>query len=382
MVGGTGPTGPHVVRGLLTRGDDVTIFHRGSHEPPELAEVEHIHGDPHFRASIDAALGTRDFDAVVAMYGRLRQLAPALAGRCGRFVAVGGVPVYQGFFPSPGQSPLPVPVTEDHPVVRDGTGPAAGAATTEAATAMAMAAPTALAFSSRLAEAEAAVFAHHTGATVVRFPMLFGPNNPRPAEWSVVRRVRDSRPFMILPDGGGQIHTRCAAANAAAFVLAVVGAPAVAGGQVYNAGEATSWSLRDWATTIARLMGADLELVGLPREIAVEATTTLLPLAGTTATHVVVSTEKARRELGYTPAVDPLDALAALVDWYGEHPDFDPAASPSFTDRFDYAGEDALLAEYRAAAARLATVVEQRAAPPVHSMPHPQEPGKADHRGR
>ncbi|MBL7494963.1 epimerase [Frankia sp. CNm7] len=364
VVGGTGPTGPHVVRGLLERGDEVAIFHRGTHEPPGLPDVEHIHGDPHFRASIENAVGARDFDVVVAMYGRLKHLAPALAGRCGQFVAIGGVPVYQGFFPSPSQSQLPVPVTEDHPAVQDATGGAA------------------LAFSRRLADAEAAVFAHHPRATVLRFPMLFGPNNARPAEWSVVKRVRDGRPFMILPDGGGQIHTRCAAANAAAFVLAVLDAPEVAAGQVYNAGEATSWSLRDWATTIARLMGADLELVGLPREIAVEATTTLLPLAGTTATHVVVSTEKARRELDYTPAVDPLDALAELVAWYAESPAFDPAASPSFTDRFDYPTEDALLGEYRAAVERLAAAVDQRAAPPIHSMPHPQRPGEVDHRGR
>lgn len=363
VVGGTGPTGPHVVRGLLGRGDDVTIFHRGVHEPPEPADVEHIHGDPHFRESIDDALGARTFDAVVAMYGRLRHLAPALARRCGRFVAIGGVPVYQGFFPSPGQRPLPIPVAEDHPVVRG-------------------AASEATAFSRRLAEGEDAVFAHHPQAAVLRFPMLFGPGNARPAEWSVVKRVRDKRPFMILPDGGGQIHTRCAAANAAAFVAAVLDAPAAAAGQVYNAGEATSWSLRDWAEAIARLMGADLELVGLPREIAVEATAALLPLAGTTATHVVVDTAKARRELGYTPAVDPLDALAELVAWYDDHPGTDPADSPSFTDRFDYPAEDALLRAYRSAAGTVAAAVEQRPAPPVHSMPHPRAPGSTDHRGR
>ncbi|UGQ11873.1 hypothetical protein LO772_34785 [Yinghuangia sp. ASG 101] len=363
VVGGTGPTGPYVVRGLLGRGDDVTIFHRGVHEPPESADVAHIHGDPHFRESIDDALGARTFDVVVAMYGRLRHLAPALAGRCGRFVAVGGVPVYQGFFPTPGQRALPVPVTEDHPVVRD-------------------AATGATAFSRRLAEAEAAVFTHHPRATVLRFPMLFGPNNARPAEWSVVKRVRDKRPFMILPDGGGQLHTRCAAANAAAFVSAVLDAPEPSAGQVYNAGEATSWSLSEWAAAVARLMGADLELVGLPREIAVEATTALLPLAGTTATHVVVDTAKARRELGYTPAVDPRDALAALVAWYADHPGIDPAGSPSFTDRFDYAAEDALVRAYRSAAKTVAASVEQRPAPPVHSMPHPRTPGRTDHRGR
>ena len=50
VVGGTGPTGPFIVNGLRDRGYGVTIFHRGTHEIPEIPdEVEHIHGDPHFR---------------------------------------------------------------------------------------------------------------------------------------------------------------------------------------------------------------------------------------------------------------------------------------------------------------------------------------------
>ena len=101
VVGGTGPTGPHVVDGLLVRGHDVTIFHRGTHESPDLADVEHVHGDPHFRESIDEALGAREFDVVLAMYGRVAFLAAAFAGRCGQFVSVSGTPVYQRVLPDP-----------------------------------------------------------------------------------------------------------------------------------------------------------------------------------------------------------------------------------------------------------------------------------------
>jgi nucleoside-diphosphate-sugar epimerase len=364
VIGGTGPTGPHIVRGLLEDGHDVTIFHRGAHEPPELAGVEHLHGDPHFRDSIEEALGTRTFDLAVAMYGRVRHLAPALAGRCGRYVGVSGVPVYRGYFPGDGGVALPIPVTEEHPVVTESSGDPA------------------LRFSRRLAEAEAAVFARHPRATILRFPMLYGPNNARPHEWSVVRRVRDGRKRMILPDGGPQIHTRCAARNAAAFVLAAVRGRDAAAGRVYNCGDPVNWSLRQWAETVARLMGAELEMVAVPRDVAVEATTALLPLAGTTADHCVLSTERARRELDYRPAVDPVEALEELIAWYEARPGFEPGASPSFTDRFDYATEDALLAEYGAAAHRVRSAVVQHPAPPVHSMPHPRTPGLVDHRGR
>ena len=364
VIGGTGPTGPRIVAGLLARGHEVTIFHRGTHEPADLAEVEHIHGDPHFRESVDEALGTRAFDIVLAMYGRVRHLAPALSGRCDRFVSIGGVPVYRGYFPRAGATELPIPVTETHPVVRDAGGDAA------------------LQFSGRLAEAEDLTFAAHPAATILRFPMIYGPNNARPHEWPVVRRIRDRRPHMIVPDGGFQIHTRCAARNAAAFVLAAVDHPSAAAGQVYNCGDPTLWWLRQWIETILRIAGAELELVSIPGEIAVEAATTLLPLANTTATHCILSIAKAEQQLGYRPVIEPAKALEEVLEWYDEHPGFDPGASPSMTDRFDYAAEDALIASYRKSAGRIRDAVRQHAASPVHSMPHPQAPGAVDHRGR
>ena len=44
VVGGTGPTGPHIVNGLLERGYQVAILHTGAHESDEIpASVEHIH---------------------------------------------------------------------------------------------------------------------------------------------------------------------------------------------------------------------------------------------------------------------------------------------------------------------------------------------------
>lgn len=53
IVGGTGPSGPFLANGLIERGYQVTIFHRGTHEIPEIVpEVAHIHGDPHFRKTI------------------------------------------------------------------------------------------------------------------------------------------------------------------------------------------------------------------------------------------------------------------------------------------------------------------------------------------
>jgi hypothetical protein len=96
----------------------------------------------------------------------------------------------------------------------------------------------------------------------------------------------------------------------------------------------------------------------------------------------VLSTDKARRDLGYRPVVHPLDALREVLDWYEAQSPFDPSDSPAFTDRFDYGTEDALIEAYRSASKGVAASVEQHPAPPVHSMPHPKAPGAVDHRGR
>ena len=98
VVGGTGPTGPFIVNGLRERGREVTIFHRGTHEIPEIPDdVRHIHGDPHFAETIADALAGETFDEVIATYGRIRLIAEAFAGQVGRFISVGGVAVYRGF---------------------------------------------------------------------------------------------------------------------------------------------------------------------------------------------------------------------------------------------------------------------------------------------
>src|SRR5690242_15591895 len=94
VVGGTGPTGPHVVAGLHERGYAVTMLHTGRHEREEVPTVvTHVHTDPFDRQQVVDALAGQDFDVGVVMYGRLRDLAEVLAGRVGRLVTVGGMPV-------------------------------------------------------------------------------------------------------------------------------------------------------------------------------------------------------------------------------------------------------------------------------------------------
>jgi nucleoside-diphosphate-sugar epimerase len=185
VVGGTGPSGPHIVNGLIARGYDVTLFHRGTHESNEIPEsVEHIHGDPHFAETIKDALGQREFDLVVATYGRTRLLARHFEGRSVRFVAVGSVAATHGHMSSDSLFPtgLPVPSAETEPTVQSETDDGR--------------------FALRIAETERELLALHPTATVLRYPIVYGPHQVLPFEWSLARRALDRRPFVVLPDGG------------------------------------------------------------------------------------------------------------------------------------------------------------------------------------
>jgi nucleoside-diphosphate-sugar epimerase len=365
VVGGTGPTGPHVVSGLRARGFEVIILHRGTHEIPELDDLEHIHADPHFEENISTALAGRRFDVVVAMYGRLQHVATALAGSCGQLVAVSGAPAYAQYHDPAAGWP-------------EGMSIGTGEETTETA---ATGDQPAARFAAKIRSAEQHVLAlHATGAfsaSLFRYPSIYGPRQLFPREWSIIRRVRDGRGYAILPDAGLTISTRCAAENAAAYLLAAVDRPDGAAGEIFNVGDLQQYSLRQWAQMVSHYAGREIKLVALPLALAGPARA-LFPMGHSH--HGLLSVAKAQRLLGYEEAVSAREAIESTVRWYVANPP-DPAALASYPDRFDYEAEDRIIEGYDRA---ISSLLDAQPAPIAVSHPyaHPKAPGVIDHRGR
>lgn len=362
VVGGTGPTGPFIVNGLRARGHSVAIFHRGTHEIDEIpSDVEHIHGDPHFRETIDAALAGREFDLVVASYGRLRHLAEALAGRTERFVAVGGFSVYRGFFEPEALVPagLPVPVSEQAPLVgSEAEHP----------------------FAWRMVRTEQAVMAAHPRATLFRYPYVYGPHQVVPREWCVVRRLIDGRRRIAVPDGGLALTTHGYAENVAHAVLLAIDRPDAAAGQIYNCGDERQLPVAQVVETIARALGRTIELVSLPHALADG--TRALAIGGSH--HKLLDLDKLRRELGYRDVVPVEEALARTARWYVEHPpERGGELEQKLGDAFDYAAEDELMDRYLARVAELRPLAERCRVETHHPYAHPTQAGLTrDHRNR
>lgn len=363
IVGGTGPSGPFLAERLLKRGYAVTIFHRGTHEIPEIGpEIEHIHGDPHFRETVESALGSRTFDVVIATYGRIRFIAEALAGKTPCFVAIGGVPSYRGFM-EPGHNfpaGLKVPVPEDAPLVQ-----------TEQEHR----------FSWLIKTTEDAVLSSHPNGVVFRYPYVYGPYQLVPREWSIIRRILDKRRHILLPDGGLSLMTHGYAENLAHAVMLAIDNPKVSAGQIYNCGDEEQLSLRQVVEVICRELDHEMQTVSIPDSFGGAARA--ISVTGSVH-HRVVDLFKIKTQLGYRDVIPAVEAIAKTSRWYVEHrPEPGGEIEQRLQDRFDYDAEDKLIAILEDARRRAQAIKTHEITPMHHPYPHPKEPGlQRDHRNR
>jgi nucleoside-diphosphate-sugar epimerase len=321
VVGGTGPTGPHIAHGLRARGYEVAILHRGSHEIDEVADFEHLHGDPHFVESVRDVLGRRGFDLVVVTYGRLRLLIGDLAFRSGRIVTVGGTAYQHQRWSRPADESAERDLS--HRLV------------------------------ARIQETEevlwATASANDVALTHIRYPYLYGPRQLAPREWSIIRRIRDGRRTIPVLDGGLSLESRSYAPNAAHAVLLAVDNPEVARGKVYHVADDSTPTDAERAHAIAAAMAAEIELVNYPREIGrpgdfwfVGRTLQALDAPHPPTDHILLDTSRIRDDLGYRDQVGFEETIVRTVEWYLANP-LEPGGDHEgrLGDPFDYAAEDA-----------------------------------------
>ena len=258
IIGGTGPTGPHIIGGLLDRGYEVVMLNRGSRDSDAIPpSVERIVGDPHFPETLEAALGARTFDVVIATYGRLRHVAEVVSTRTDRLVTVGGMAVYRTFgLPgSPDEYPplgMPIPASEDAPLVESEEESR---------------------FAYLIRTTEDSVMAHHAAGTMnvthYRYPVVYGPWQVHPtAFWWVMQRCLDRRPCVVLPNSGLALSTRGYSENLAHAVLLAVDQPQASAGQIYNCGDERQFTFAQWVGLIAEAMDWQLEILAPPGQFA------------------------------------------------------------------------------------------------------------------
>ena len=254
VVGGTGPTGPVIVQGLLDRGFEVTIYHRGFHEVDDMPPVSHhLHGDPFDLAALQSDFDGLSYDLVVGMYGRLRHVAAAMVGKTAKLVGIGGAASY--LRPQHTDDPLAarsLPTPTDFPTY------------TERALSP---------FGFAVAETERRVMAHHDrgdfDAVIVRYPSVYGPRTPRQWLWPIVRRALEGRPHIIVPGDGSNLMPTGYAENVAKIVLLACDLEE-ANGHTFNAVDDVTYSIRDFIAMAGRALGHEWEIVEISHRLAYE----------------------------------------------------------------------------------------------------------------
>ena len=342
VVGGTGPTGPPMVEGLQKRGYQVAILHRGTHEVNFPSPVEHLHGDPFSKESIEDTLGSRTFDIVISNYGRLRLIAQTMKGRTPRFIGIGGTGVYKDLVPKQ-RVPvgIPIPISENAALQLD---------------------PDLDRVTNLMVISEQEVMQIHNqghyNATIFRYPHIYGPRQNAPKDWSIIRRIRDGRKYLVLPDGGLSLQPKGYSENVANAVMLGVDKPQESMGQIYNVRDEKVISLRERIELISQVMNHKWEeFIELPARLAKPAEPYCQMPYGPGSYHVLIDITKIRNELKYKDLFPIEEAIRKTVNWYLDNP-LKPGGDEErrLGDPFDYEAEDKIIDEFKKVSDRIRAI--------------------------
>jgi nucleoside-diphosphate-sugar epimerase len=304
LVGGTGPVGQASVPHLLGDGHDVAVAHTGTHELPELARVEHLHGD---RAALLAAGGPVERwrpDALVDTFAGGATAAKAielgqLAQRCRatQIVAVSSMDVYRHCAAAgvdgnePAELPFdPLPLDEAAPK-RSGPSPGGGTAHDNVAMERAL-----------------------HGApriTVLRPGAIYGPHFHRHVlrEWYLVGKVARGERTLELPAGGTQLFHRVALDRVGRAVAGAIRA-APEGRWECNVGDPRDFTYGALARLVAAELGWEWEIQTVGPDASDHPWNVRHPVIG--------DTSRLRNVLGVVEP-DPVAATTEQVRWLWEH---------------------------------------------------------------
>ncbi len=318
VLGGTQFIGRRIVEQLHARGDRVLVAHRGRSEPDGLPAVGHLHVPRADLATVRADIEEFGPTAVVDT------MALSAAGADAVLAVLPDVPivvlssadVYQAYdvfrFGTAAAEEIGVPLTESSPVrterypYRDDNNP-----------------------DSDYEKLDVEPRYLDRGAVVLRLGFVYGERDPQRREEFVLRRVRAGR--TRIPFGcGSLVLSRLYVDDAAATTLAALDTPAAAG-EIFNVVESASVSVGGWARQILAAAGSASDLVRVPGP----ALPGDLELTDLTTQHMLISSAKAQRVLGWTPT-DPAETVARSVRWH--------LANPPTGDDPGFEADDAALA--------------------------------------
>jgi nucleoside-diphosphate-sugar epimerase len=328
VIGGTRFIGQRIVHESLQRGDNVVVVHRGVTEPTDepgadghVPTASHLHIDRANFADIAGQVRALRPDAIVDTSAMTGADAAAVLPQLPDvpLVLLSSMDVYRAYeLLLAGEGGAAVPITEEGEV-RQGRYPLRG-------------------YGDRYADydkldVEPGYLTR--GGTVLRLGAIYGERDPQRREEFILRRVRAGRPR--IPVGAGTwLWTRGYVGDVASAVRAILDNPAATAGEIFNVGDLTTSTMRDYATAILAASGQPAELVTVPDPVVPPD----LEVTKSTAQHLLCDSGKLSRAVDWRPA-DGGDSMARSVKWQLANP---PEAADA-----DFSADDRALAAVQAA---------------------------------
>jgi nucleoside-diphosphate-sugar epimerase len=317
IIGATGFIGRHVVSHLLKGGHDVAILHRGKTAKPKGWDVAAFLGD---RADLQEA-GARAWgpdvviDMILSSAKQARTTVEAFAGVAQRVVAISSGDVYRAMavVHRLDNGPVePIPLTEESPL-RTHSQPYPP----ERLAALRVTLPW-LDDEYDKIQVEQAISSHpDLPATILRLPMVYGPEDMFHRFYPTIRPMLDGR-AEISQDYAYSRWKPCRGyVENVAEAIALAATSEKATGRIYNVADPEPYSEGEWAAEIGQAVGWKGRVVAPPHE----AEPTDPRLAPTNfAQHLFMDSTRIRRELGYSESVPLGEAIRRTVEWEKAHP--------------------------------------------------------------
>lgn len=332
VIGGTAFIGPHVVRNLVSGGHEVTVFHRGDHEPELPSGVRHVHSSSAAYPVLNfpdelvswqpevvlhmVAMGEDDAKAVVR----------AFRGVARRLVVPSSGDVYRAYGVLLG-SEAPAAdeglQREDSPL-RQSLYPYRK---------MAKGSDDWICHYEKILVEQEVMSDREISGTILRLPAVYGAGDNRHGFFGHLKRMDDRRPIILLDENHARWRWSHGYVENVAAAIALAVTDDHANGRIYNVGE-------EFVPTTAERVRLIGNVAGWGGDIVTFARSSLPPHLRDSYNYVqdlAYDTSRIRRELGYQEVVSVDEGLRFTIASLRAHPPSINAA------QFDYAAEDAAL---------------------------------------
>ena len=339
VIGGTGFIGQHVLARLAQQGHEVTVVHRGEHEPELPPSVRHVHDEkaavPVLEFPRELMAGATDVVIHMVLVGERDAEAAVRAfhGVAGRMVAISSGDVYRAYGQLIGSEPDAGDARDAHAALLSEDAPLRRALYPYGREATGPWGP--LRDYDKILVERVVMSAPGLAGTALRLPRVYGPGDRQHTLLPFIRRMLDQRPAILLGAAQARWRWTHGYVENVADAIAAAATDERAAGHIYNVGEPATPTVEERVRMLGGVVGWSGDIVILPDD--------RLPrhLAGpySYASDLAFDTSRIRDELEWTEFITADEGLRRTAHW-------ERTADPTST-RLEYAVEDAALSTDR-----------------------------------